>query len=111
MTTSIDERWLTALSDWARGEPSVLKAWVFGSRAKGSARQESDLDVAVFLESEDRTVQVEWILNARTWASEAQSQVGAFPKIDLQLADPECDEVVWPAVQEHGIPFYEKNYT
>lgn len=30
----------------AAGEPTVLAAWIFGSRADGSARATSDLDVA-----------------------------------------------------------------
>jgi len=33
----------------AAGEPTVLAAWIFGSRADGSARATSDLDVAYAL--------------------------------------------------------------
>lgn len=34
-----------------RAEPSVLSAWVFGSRVTGRARKDSDTDVAVLLDS------------------------------------------------------------
>lgn len=38
-----------AVAKWARAEPLVVKAYVFGSRVKGNSRTDSDLDVAVEL--------------------------------------------------------------
>jgi predicted nucleotidyltransferase len=38
------------VADWARAEPMVRKAYLFGSRVRGNARPDSDLDVAVELE-------------------------------------------------------------
>jgi predicted nucleotidyltransferase len=108
VSDSIEEQWLSALSDWARGVPSITKAWVFGSRVKGTDSLSSDLDVAVFLEPDDGKVLADWILNAKIWRASAQSTVGEFPTIDLQLASPEFDDVVWPAVNEHGKLFYKK---
>ncbi len=40
---AIDE----AVAEVASAEPSILAAWIFGSRARGEARPGSDLDVAL----------------------------------------------------------------
>ncbi len=39
----------TAVTAVIGGEPAVLAAWIFGSRARGDAGPSSDLDVAVLL--------------------------------------------------------------
>ena len=36
-----------AAADWAAQRQHVVRAWVFGSYCKGTARSDSDLDVAV----------------------------------------------------------------
>lgn len=64
-----------AIEQAAEREPDVLAAYGFGSRARGEARTQSDLDVAVLetpghalgLEAEDRLrrVQSEYFFGAR----------------------------------------------
>ena len=39
-----------ALLKWAEGKPLVGSLWVFGSRARGDHRAESDLDIAIQLD-------------------------------------------------------------
>ncbi len=39
--------WIKALITWANETPQVERVWIFGSRIKGQAGAESDLDVAV----------------------------------------------------------------
>lgn len=36
-----------AVDSWARGEPLVRFVWLFGSRARGDHRPDSDIDLAV----------------------------------------------------------------
>lgn len=43
------DEWLAALRQWAANNEAVKELWVFGSRAKGNARPDSDIDVAVLL--------------------------------------------------------------
>ena len=38
---------LPRLENWAQGQPNVVRLWVYGSRLKGVARSDSDLDVCV----------------------------------------------------------------
>ena len=42
----------TIVSVWARQEPRVSHIYVFGSRAKGTANAESDIDLAVIITDE-----------------------------------------------------------
>jgi predicted nucleotidyltransferase len=35
------------VASWAEGQPLVLRAWLFGSRVRGNCRVDSDIDVAV----------------------------------------------------------------
>lgn len=46
------EQAVGALRDALASETDVRSAWLFGSAAKGSARQDSDLDVAVWMQGE-----------------------------------------------------------
>jgi len=41
--------WLTALCTWAAHNECIQELWLFGSRAKGTARADSDIDVALAL--------------------------------------------------------------
>lgn len=40
------------LRAWLAGRPGVVCAWLFGSRARGSERPDSDVDVALLLDHE-----------------------------------------------------------
>ena len=41
--------WISALKAWAANNGNVAELWLFGSRAKDTARPDSDIDVAVVL--------------------------------------------------------------
>jgi predicted nucleotidyltransferase len=100
---------LKLLQDWCAGTPSISRAWVFGSRAKNLASADSDLDLAVQLKSVVSGGPIsEWIWNAKTW----RAQLGELlpePAVHLEFADPEeTAEVVWPAVEGHGVLMFER---
>ncbi|MFZ0100633.1 MAG: nucleotidyltransferase domain-containing protein, partial [Gemmobacter sp.] len=83
-------------------------AWVFGSRAKGGTRLDSDLDVGVRLAPSDGKILAEWIFSSREWRCQLNELVDGGPRIDLQLADPVYSaDIVWPAILDHGILIYE----
>lgn len=55
-----------ALADTLRGESRVVAAWLFGSRARGTARPDSDVDVAVLLDRAPEGFEDQpWELEAR----------------------------------------------
>jgi predicted nucleotidyltransferase len=43
------QEWLTALRAWAAHNSNVRELWLFGSRAKGTADAQSDVDIALLL--------------------------------------------------------------
>lgn len=43
------EEWLRGLRSWASGNDSVRELWLFGSRAQGRSRRDSDVDLALAL--------------------------------------------------------------
>lgn len=48
--TGLDEELARLLSAWAAGKPTIRRLWVFGSRARGDHRSDSDLDVAFLID-------------------------------------------------------------
>jgi predicted nucleotidyltransferase len=46
------EEWLRDLRSWAAANESVRELWLFGSRARGDAREDSNVDLALALMSE-----------------------------------------------------------
>jgi predicted nucleotidyltransferase len=98
----IDPEWLDALRAWASGTPEVRQVWLFGSRVKGTATPESDLDVALVLWREDYLSS--WVLNAARWEAELRR---SLPMIDLDCAN-DASAIVGPAVREHGVCIFER---
>jgi predicted nucleotidyltransferase len=43
------DEWLSGLRSWASANDSVRELWLFGSRATGGSRPDSDVDLAVAL--------------------------------------------------------------
>lgn len=43
------DEWLRGLREWASENDSVRELWLFGSRASGTSRAESDVDIGVGL--------------------------------------------------------------
>jgi predicted nucleotidyltransferase len=43
------DEWLRDLRSWAIQNESVRELWLYGSRARGDSREESDIDLAITL--------------------------------------------------------------
>jgi predicted nucleotidyltransferase len=96
--------WLAAIVTWAREEPRVAAVFLFGSRARGGYRADSDLDLAVVLTEDENDTASGYAIFAGNRMRVAIAQ--AIPvSIHLHFAFSE-DEVVWPAVQDHGHLLY-----
>jgi len=92
---------------WAANTPTVQRMWLFGSRARGTHRIDSDIDIAVEItgwDSDDPDVRGEaladWIFNADDWRHQLR---GITPlTIDLNPISIE-DGRVRPAVRRDGV--------
>jgi predicted nucleotidyltransferase len=82
------ERFGHVLRAWALATPCVRKVSIFGSRAKGTSRSDSDLDVAVEIDpvGTDESAYVSWFHEKGSWHSELQRQLDV--KLDLEWFDP-----------------------
>jgi predicted nucleotidyltransferase len=78
----------TTLADWAARTPTVRRVWVFGSRARGTHRPDSDIDIAVELEpvADSEETLLVWMANSEKWRSQLQDRI-SMP-VDLEWFDP-----------------------
>lgn len=100
----------TRLREWASGKPEILNVYVFGSRARGTNRLQSDLDIAVeLIEAHWDSPGADewnwfWVDTQPEWESELAA---IFPMpIDLEQLDRGSTPNVCAYVEEAGICVY-----
>jgi predicted nucleotidyltransferase len=93
---------------WARRHPQINRVWAIGSRAKGTAREDSDLDLALEFVPEMDCELAELIQKRKRWGRELTRRLGVLVK-DIQLANDPGDGT-YGAVQDHGVKIYEKKH-
>ena len=89
-----------AIVGWVEATPRIRRVWVFGSRAKGNPRTDSDLDIAVEIEpvaDSEETLPV-WMANSDKWQSELQQHISFA--VDLEWFDPDGST---PKVRAHCV--------
>ena len=97
--------WIERLGNWAGRHERIARLYVFGSRARGDNRPESDLDVAVLLSGDDQDELDGYsICMADRWSKDIQRLLPVV--VDLQFTDPGLDERVWPGVVRDGRMVY-----
>lgn len=101
---SLPETMKHALAAWGAAQPNVRRAVVFGSRAKGTARPDSDLDLAVDLMPSLSSPLADLIAHRGTWRDELTRLLGVTVK-DIYLAD---DPVAKAAIADHGVVVFER---
>src|SRR5665213_1155205 len=97
---------LAALEKWAALCPSILRLYIFGSWAKGTATERSDLDLAVVLSEAHGNQLSELIVNAAEWKKLLTNALGILVK-DIYLADDPAS-VAYVAVREHGCLIFDR---
>jgi predicted nucleotidyltransferase len=81
---------------------------VFGSRTRGQARFDSDIDIAVLVQESGDVDEkgFNWLTNGDRWQD---SLCELLPvKVDLQMIGDD-DLVVRPSVADHGILIFRRN--
>jgi len=74
------------LCDWAGTTPEIVALYVFGSRARGTARPDSDLDLAVEVSGGSFGPLVKFVLSRVRWIEELRTMTG-IPVKDLELIE------------------------
>jgi predicted nucleotidyltransferase len=100
----VEPTWLASIVQWARADSRVAAVFLFGSRAKGTHRPDSDLDLAVVLTGDEDDSALGYSICK---GDEMQARLAAVIPVSVHVNFPlEGDTVVWPAVQEHGQLIY-----
>jgi predicted nucleotidyltransferase len=94
---------VTALTEYLAVQPDLIAVYLFGSRATGRARAESDVDVAVLLDEEDSVVRFERRLRV---ANEVEDIVGR--PVDLIVLN-DAPPILQHQVLKHGRLLYERD--
>jgi predicted nucleotidyltransferase len=84
----MSETWIEVIKEWAERTPSIRAVWLFGSRAKGTSDQESDVDLAIYLMPPDG--KTNWALGVYTalgdqWQRELASVIGRCVSLEAVI--------------------------
>jgi len=99
MASEVDlpDNWRDGLIGWARVTPAVSELWLFGSRAKGTARPESDVDIAIALmppkQSHDFALR-DYLAHANEWRLKLEQIVQRHVSFTAIVPDTPADEEV-----------------
>jgi predicted nucleotidyltransferase len=99
-----------AVCTWAESLPKVRRVWLFGSRAKNMHREDSDVDIAVELDTSllrDEDPFTHWMFENKQMLATLQPLI-ANP-IDFQLYQIGGTPHVVSYVAETGVLLYEKS--
>ncbi len=93
---------VTHLRQWAASHPEIARIIIYGSRARGDHRSDSDFDVAVELDKSrwDESPFVIWTASARAWRRELAPNI-PWP-LDLQWHDKDGETPTVAAGIESG---------
>lgn len=81
----MQQEWLRGLREWAAANGNVWQLWLFGSRARGDARPDSDVDIALALMPSEGDH--DWALGAYLHLeSEWRRQLKAIVQRDVSIA-------------------------
>ena len=103
------ERYEQVLHAWAVATPCVRKVSIFGSRAKGTPRSDSDLDVAVEIDpvGSDESAYVSWFHLKKSWHAELQRRLDV--PLDLEWFDPTgSTPTIAKGLSEANVVVYER---
>ena len=90
----LSDEQVSKIRDWARSTPKVRELRLFGSYAKGSAHEDSDIDLAVGANAGN------WTALADTWERQLSEKLGL--EVHRTLLNPAiseaCEEcsTLWP---------------
>jgi predicted nucleotidyltransferase len=85
------------LAGWAERNDAVAELWIFGSRTKGTARPESDVDIGLVLMPPDG--KTDWALGAffaleSEWKRELEVIAGLPVSLQAAVPDTKAESVV-----------------
>lgn len=102
---NLTDQQLDSISTWAARNPIVVSIQLFGSRVKGTAGPNSDLDLALDIGDDEETLRT-WIEHKKTWQQELGLLTGLL--VDVQLYHPLHSRSVYSYVADCGYQAYRR---
>jgi predicted nucleotidyltransferase len=98
----MEEHWLHSLRSWAIAHDSIRELWLFGSRAQGCSRPDSDVDLALALvpprgKNDDPALGNFIALADECWKPQLEQIVGRHVSLEAMMArapGPDWDSMV-----------------
>ena len=84
----MQEKWVSALRAWAMANNSVRELWLFGIRATGRSRYDSDIDLAIALmatKGVDNWALGKYMALGDDWQRELSALVGRHVSLEVIL--------------------------
>lgn len=82
---NVTDEQLAAIREWAAQNPLIVAVHLFGSRVRGTARPDSDLDVAIDVGFGDDAMQT-WIIHKGGWEQELRAATQLQVNVDFYHA-------------------------
>ncbi|MCB2020674.1 MAG: nucleotidyltransferase domain-containing protein [Rhizobacter sp.] len=101
------------LATWCKSKPLVARAWIFGSRARGEARDGSDIDIAIELDLtatagvDDSGGLATWMFETQTWETELSALLPF--EVDLEQYIAGQTPSITAALDESSVLAYQKS--
>jgi uncharacterized protein len=92
-----------AIVEWAAKRREIAEIWLFGSRARGDHRDDSDIDLAIVIKGKNPSWRfARWPDRPEAWAADLLLS----RPVDLQWYDPDAALVIGPSVKREGVLLY-----
>jgi len=101
---------IIALILWAWRKPFIQRVFIFGSRAKGVYKEDSDLDIAIEFDKfeNDSNHLATWLSESGKWKQEIEALIQDI-EIDLQWHDPYgSTKIIDKGIIDGSIMIYER---
>ncbi|MCJ2079877.1 nucleotidyltransferase family protein [Methylobacterium sp. J-090] len=94
----------TRLSSWAERKPAISELWLFGSRARGDHRPDSDVDLAIWLPGHKGQALALYVAKGDEWQSEIEAVAGMPASLQVLGYSDELDKIV----HREGVRLWER---
>ena len=94
-----------AIICWARNHPEIAQVWLYGSRARGDHRPDSDIDLAIVTVGQTLSKRQEcWMF------AEWRNGPNLTQKVHMEWYDPDAEMInVGPGVKRDGTLLYPRS--
>ncbi|MCJ2074805.1 nucleotidyltransferase domain-containing protein [Methylobacterium sp. E-016] len=113
----VEPAWLTGLAAWAAGKSEIAELWLYGSRASGTARADSDVDIGLVLTDVapeyPGAIVHDWPLENYTalgdrWGKELKAIVGQHVSLELFARSGEVESMETRAAKVSAIMLWSR---